>query len=192
MKDREEDILDKEKELFYMFYTLTMLHYRGISVSETVKMSLQCLRDWFFMSGEIRYLELAILQMRVCFELEISPGENLELYQQICEIAQIDVDRFLNEKLYLVKKVRLNQTQVRKLFRKWMPSRSNPMTITEVTDDVISKIKQKQIGSYIYSCRSIDSKEDVNFVQMDIYELIINQNECFFIDLKNFQLYAFL
>ena len=87
------------------------------------------------------------------------------------------------------KRVKLTKAQIRSMIGRWRPSRENPMTIGELVEDIIKKVKEHQTGRYIYRyCRSdCTSGEDA-----EIYELVVGREESYFYDVRKFRFYTFM
>ena len=89
----------------------------------------------------------------------------------------------------LGKRIKLTRSQVRGMIGRWRPSRDSPMTIGELVDDIIRKVKNHEEGRYIYQYHRTDvtTKEDI-----EVYELVINKDESYFYDVKKFRFYTFM
>ena len=63
------------------------------------------------------------------------------------------------------------------------------MTIGELVEEIIKKVKEHQTGRYIYRyCRSdCTSGEDA-----EIYELVVGREESYFYDVRKFRFYTFM
>ncbi len=85
--------------------------------------------------------------------------------------------------------MKLTKAQIRSMIGRWRPSRENPMTIGELVEDIIKKVKEHQTGRYIYRyCRSdCTSGEDA-----EIYELVVGREESYFYDVRKFRFYTFM
>lgn len=177
--------------LSIIVYTLQTLHSKGILIQDTIQMSLVCLRDWYQMSRDSRYLELALLQMRACFELGISGERNIVLYNQICELANVDLEEVMKQGLGLAERVKPNKSQVRGMIGKWMPTKDNPMTINQVVEDIIDKVINRKEGDYYYCYKKSNRNTIDDMKHEENYKLIITKTECYFIDLNKFFIYLF-
>ena len=182
---RNEENLDQS--LYCMIYTLEILHYKGLSIRGTIRESLGYLKNWYQMTGERRYLELAVLQIRAGFQLKMLSAEDLEFYHEMCEQMSLTLEDILKENLLIAKEVKLNRAQIKGMIRKWMPSKKNPMTIMQVVDDIIDKVTNQRFGHYYYRY----TRGQGDNTQEDIYELAINESECYFLDIKDFKMYTF-
>lgn len=185
--------LDREDNdmLFSTIYTLQTLQNNGIRIQDTIQMSLTYLIDWYQMSGDSRYLELALLQMRACFELGISGEHNIALYTRICELAHIELEEVMKQRLGLAKRIKPNKSQVRRMIGKWMPSKDNPLTIHQVVEDIIDKVVNKKEGAYYYCYKKSSRNTIEDIKQENLYKLIVTKSECYFIDLHKFIIYFF-
>ena len=183
--------IDDRKNIYQMLYAMEMLSYRGISISETIELSLSYYMENYKSSKDIRYLELAVLQVKAGLEFGIMTEKNLLLYNQVCCLYGMSFDGILKKELYVSKKIKLSKPQVRKVFRKWMQSKTNGMTLSELVDDVICKVSNKIEGHYIYCYKKYDTTEKQESLKNDIYHLIVNDTECYLFDLKGFIVYTF-
>ena len=174
------------QELYCNIYALEMLKIRGIDVNLAVETSLRYLLELLKNSPDMRLLDVAFMQIRAVNEIEKLSPEVMALSKQICECAGISSEDILKKELYLAHEVRLNRSQVRRMIRKWMPSRKNPMTIGEVTDDILDKVENNREGEYYYSYCAGNAK------YKDIYKLVVHNPDSYFIDIKNFQIYRFI
>lgn len=68
------------------------------------------------------------------------------------------------------------------MIKRWPASPNQKIKIDEVVDDIISKAKNKEIGISYYECS----------VTKDVYELVINENEILFHDLKRGRFFTLL
>ena len=181
-----------DKDQYYMLYTLYFLSYKGVSVEETICMNLKFLKDWYIMSGNTQYIELALLQLKVAVSLGVSFKKYMELCKDICFLAKTDMDDIVKQRIVQTKTVPLTRPQIKNIIRKWMPSRDNPMTISEVIDDIISKVENNEIGHYFYTYGKAKKNTEYSRIREDNYELVITETESYFVDLKNFQFYIFI
>lgn len=115
-----------------------------------------------------------------------------EKNQTICDILNVThqtIENFCPKGYLPGKRVKLTKTQVRSMIGRWKPSKTNPMTIGELVEDIIRKVKEHQTGRYIYHyCRTdCVSKEDA-----EIYELVVNEDESYFHDVRKFRFYTFM
>ena len=163
------DKAEERENMYIMMFTLQSLQNYGLSVKKTVERSLDYLWEWYQESGEERYLLLAKQHMQ----------------------AYVNMGFALNEQNQTIpgKRVKLTKAQIRSMIGRWRPSRENPMTIGELVEDIIKKVKEHQTGRYIYRyCRSdCTSGEDA-----EIYELVVGREESYFYDVRKFRFYTFM
>ena len=63
------------------------------------------------------------------------------------------------------------------------------MTINEVIEEIIDRVKNHAEGRYIYQySRTFGSTQE----EPEVYELVINEEESYFYDVKNFRFYTFM
>jgi hypothetical protein len=80
-------------------------------------------------------------------------------------------------------KLKLNKHQIKNVIRRWSPSKYHTMPINEVIDDIIFKVKNKEIGIYSYSSNAKPgiTEDDLS---NDTYELIITPIDAYFRDIR--------
>ena len=183
--------IDDMKIIYQMLYAMEMLSYKGISITETIELSLNYYIENYKSSKDERYLELAALQVKAGLEFGIMTEKSLFLYNEVRSLAGMSFDDILKKELFISKKMKLSKSQIRKIFRKWMPSKTNGMPLSELVDDVIYKVSNKITGSYIYCYRKYDTTENEDKLKNDIYHLVVNDTECYLFDLKGFTVYTF-
>ena len=184
-------LIDDRQIIYQMMYAMEMLSYKGISISKTIERSLKYYLENYKSSKDERYLDLAMIQVKAGLEFEIMTENALVLYNEACYLSGIDFDEILKKELFVSKKIKLNKSQVRRVFRKWMRSKTNEMTISELIDDVIYKVSNKVTGSYTYCYRKYDTSENEDKLKNDIYHLVVNETESYLFDLKEFTVYTF-
>lgn len=169
-----------------MMYTFSILHYHGESVGRTLLMSIERLQDYYRETGNQHFIELAEWELLAYLSIGFSIPQDLMIEQFIQE-------RNIREKAQYGKrgkKVLANKSQVRAMIGKWMPSRTMPMTIGEVVDDIIEKVNCKSLGTWQYAYRRKSNVKNDTMGE-ERYELIITEQECFFWDLKNNKFFIF-
>ena len=159
------------KDLYTMMFSLQTLQNQGITIRETVYKSLDKLLLWNKESENSKYLELALLHMQAYANMGFALDEENKTIREI------------------LKKTGLTRSQVRGMIGRWRPSRDSPMTIGELVDDIIRKVKNHEEGRYIYQYHRTDvtTKGDI-----EVYELVINKDESYFYDVKKFRFYTFM
>ena len=127
-----------------MMYTFSILHYNGEPLGRTLLMSIERLQDYYRETGNQHFIELAEWELLAYLSLGFSIPHNSMIEQFIQE-------RNIREKAQYEKrgkKVLANKSQVRAMIGKWMPSRTMPMTIGEVVDDIIEKVNSRSLGTW--------------------------------------------
>ena len=172
-----------------MMFSLQTLQNYGISIKETIENSLVHLWRWYQQSGEEKYLALAEQHMQAYVNMGFALDEKNQTICDILNVTHQTIENFCPKGYLPGKRVKLTKTQVRSMIGRWKPSKTNPMTIGELVEDIIRKVKEHQTGRYIYHyCRTdCVSKEDA-----EIYELVVNEDESYFHDVRKFRFYTFM
>lgn len=178
----------KMKELYVMMFALESLHNRGITVRETIMESLQNLLEWYRQSGKEKYMELALLHMQAYANMGFGLDEEEPVVQEILSITGKTRNDFFPRGYVFGKKIKITKPQIRSMIGRWRPSGENPMTIDEVVDDIMRKLKQHKPGKYIYQ---YDRKISFGETEPEVYELVISDEESYFYDVKKFRFYTF-
>lgn len=179
----KEENYDRLRTMIYSMYTL---QYKGISVQETVRMTLQNIMKWYQISEDERYLEMITIHLQAYVNMGHALNPEETQVRQALELLGRQAADFRPSEPFLGKKVRLTHSQVRSMLGKWRPTQQNPMTVNEVVEDIIRKVSEKQYGCYIYEYRRFAGKEVENG---NIYELIVGEEESYFYDVMNFRFY---
>lgn len=190
MTDADRKGRSEERENMYItMFTLQSLQNYGISIKETVERSLEYLWEWYQETGEEKYLLLARQHMQAYVNMGFALNEQNQTICDIMNALHQTIADFCPKDCLPGKRVKLTRAQVRSMIGRWRPSRENPMTIGELVEDIIKKVKEHQTGRYIYRyCRrDCSSGEDV-----EIYELVVGGEESYFHDVRKFRFYTFM
>lgn len=177
------------KDLYTMMFSLQTLQNQGITIRETVYKSLDKLLLWNKESENSKYLELALLHMQAYANMGFALDEENKTIREILKKTGKTREYFFPKGYLLGKRIKLTRSQVRGMIGRWRPSRDSPMTIGELVDDIIRKVKNHEEGRYIYQYHRTDvtTKGDI-----EVYELVINKDESYFYDVKKFRFYTFM
>ncbi len=179
-----------EKEIKLIEIALFSLHYRGIGIKSSIECIVSYLKEQFELSGDLRYLETALLNIQAYLNLGFVYEEKAECFNQVLKLYNCQREDVFLKSQYDKKCVRLNRNQIKKMIGRWRPSKENPMKIAEVVDDILDKVENKKLGHYYY--HYISSYEKSRKKQnADMYELVVLEDECFFVDVKNQKYYTF-
>ena len=186
------EIMEIEKEEVQMtIYTLQSLCFKGISIPETVRMSLENLVQWYESANDSKYIHTALVQICALSEMGMMRDSDVELYKKVYEHAEWGEEELWKHHLFITKKIKPNKSQVKALIRKWMPSRNNPMTIAEVVDDILDKVKNCKQGHYYYCYERKNQRKQSDQNGRDIYKLVIESHQSFLLDIKAAKCYTF-
>lgn len=169
----------RKEDMEALVYTLRSLHYRGISIDQTLNKSVHHLKQFYELTNDREYLILAIMHMKAYSELGFAgiSSENEALFDEILSLAQVEKEVLFRFKLYTSQKIKLNKSQVRSMIGKWSVTRAMPMSKNQVVNDIIEKVSNRVEGHYFYI-----HKYKGGELGEDRYELVINGEECFFHD----------
>lgn len=169
-----------------MMYSLHSLHYAGIPVTKTVRLSLGQVMIWYTETLDGRYLELAELYMQAYVNLGYVLDDGQPEISKLLGLLGKTKKDFYPDAFALVRRVRLTRPQVRSMIGKWKPSKENPMTISQVVDDIIAKAAGHQEGRYVYVYNRKYAGADA---EPELYELVIGKDTCYFYDVNNLRFY---
>ena len=183
------DIKDNEyKEICVMMYSMWTLHYREISLAETLRSSLHMILGWYQNTGDKKLLELIRLHLQAYVNTGNSLNPEMEEIRTALETLGEDQEAFRPDAGFGGRKIQLTRAQVRSMIGRWRPTKENPMSIHEVVDDIIAKVSGHQKGRYLYTYHRFAGSDDEI---PDAYELIIEEQGSYFYDVSNFRFYTF-
>lgn len=182
----------QEEDVMSMVYTLEILSCRGLTIRGTVYKSLIWLKNWYEQQGDRGYLELALLQLCALCQMGLAQERDEALYREICALADTSMECLMENCAGISRHIKVSRQGIYSLIGKWMPNKKNPMTKSEVVEDILDKLVNHREGQYYYyyekSCIGSNRPETA---KKDLYKLVINQEESFFLDLKQFRIYTF-
>lgn len=182
----------EEDSIMSMIYMLETLNCRGLTVRGTVRKNLNWLKKWYDQESDQEYLELALLQICALFRMGLVKEEDFALYNDICTLADTSMEELLEGYTSMAKSIKVSRQGIYSLIGKWMPSKKNPMKKSDVVDDIIDKLVNHKEGQYYYCYEKSQSGNNYSeMIKKDVYKLIINREESFFLDLKQFRIYTF-
>lgn len=187
MKERIE-----EESVMSMIYTLEALNSRGLTVRGTVRRNLNWLKKWYTQEEDREFLELALLQICAVFRMGLVKEADIALYNDICALADTTMEELLGNYTSMAKTIKLSRQGIYGLIGKWMPSRKNPIKKSDVVEDIMDKLVNHREGQYYYCYEKGQSGNSYpEMMRKDLYKLVINREESFFLDLKQFRIYTF-
>lgn len=158
------------------------VQYKNISVKDTFLMAVNQLYQYYLNSNDINYLETAMLHIQAYLEMGFPYENGKNLYDNILEKLGTTKELEFPKRFYVSKTIKLNKTQVKSMIKKWPTSPHQEWKIDEIVEDIMEKVKNKKIGIYYYKCA----------VTNDVYELVINEIEMFFHDIRRGIFYTFV
>ena len=157
------------------------VHYKNLSISNTITVAIQQLVYYYESTNNLNYLEVATLYIQAYLEMGFSYEDNKLVFDKILYELGTTRERKFPHKFFVNRKIKINKTQIRSMFNRWPASPHQKMKIGDVVDDIMRKLNEKELGIFYYQCA----------VTGDMYELVINEQEQFFHDLKRGIFYSF-
>ena len=183
--------IDRES-ILSMMYTLEMLSSRGLTVRGTVRKNLNWLKKWYSQEMDQEYLELALLQICALFGMGLIKKDDMTLYNEICSLADTSMEELLENCTCISKRVKVSRQGIYSLIGKWMPGKKNPMKKSDVVEDIMDKLINHRQGQYYYCYeRYYVGNKSPETEKKNMYKLVINQEESYLFDLKQFRIYIF-
>lgn len=153
---------------------------RDVLLIQSVEKSLECYEE----EPKEAFLLGALLEIQAYLELGFSYRPNSELFDEVLRKCGKTRQQVFPKPFYAAKLVKLNRSQVRNMLRKWSGSPQNTMPVTEVVEDIIRKVQNREKGVHYY-------RNYLAATTPDIYELVIQEEECYFHDIKCERYYVF-
>ena len=159
----------------------------GVPREQTLILSMEQLLRFYECNPLEEYLTGALIQIQAYLELGMDYRKHADLFEKILDLCGLDKNEVFPRRYYGAVKVKLNKTQVRGMLRRWVPSRRGGLRIGQVVEDIMEKVSQNEKGVYYY-------RNELNDPHMgdDIYELIIEEEDVYFHDIKCDRYYVFI
>lgn len=161
--------------------------YIGFPISGMYEAAITRLKQYYEETNEVEYLEAALLHIRAYMEMGYDYDDRKELFDYVLKELDIERGTIFPKVYYNARKVKLVKSQVRKLIMRW-PTSKQRMGINEVVEDIISKVKNKEIGIHYYNSDPTPDNPDTSG---DLYELVIGESETYFHDIKRRKYFTF-
>lgn len=161
--------------------------YIGFPISGIYEAAIERLKQYYEETKEDAYLEAALLHIRAYMEMGYDYDDKKELFDYV--LSHLGTERRIEfPKLYYApKRIKLTKGQVRTMIQKW-PASKHRMAISDVVDDIINKVKNKEIGIHYYNSNPTPDKPGSTG---DLYELVIGEEESYFHDIKRRKYFTF-
>lgn len=158
----------------------------GVNRERTLILSIGHIMEFYENDPKREYLVGALLHIQAYLELGLDYRLHQELFEKIMEECNLEKDDVFPRRFYTAKRVKLNKSQVRGMIRKWSTSPKNKLQIQQVVQDIMEKVSNQEQGVYYYHNHTSPSGRDD-----DLYELVIQGEECYFHDMKLERYYVF-
>lgn len=161
--------------------------YIGFPISGIYEAAIERLKQYYIETKDQTYLEAALLHIHAYMEMGYDYDDKRELFDYV--LSRLGTERNIEfPKLYYISKsIKLTKTQVRTMIQRWPTSR-NRMALNDVIADIISKVKNKDIGIHYYNSNPTPNKPGSSG---DLYELVIGEEESYFHDIKRRKYFTF-
>ena len=174
--------LEKNIQMDALKAAYSSLPYAGISIKKTLIMQIKHWKDLYEESGDKKYLEEALLRIKVYVQFGFDYKDYRSIFMSILDILDLtEKDLFMGIPGF--KKSKLTKTDVKGMLGSWKVSDQNLMTVTQTVEDIISKVKNKDVGIHIYKY----TRGQIKYY----YELVITEEYCYLRDKRNRKNYVF-
>lgn len=157
------------------------VQYKNISVKDTMIEAVEQLYQYYEITMDEGYLEIAFFHIQAYLEMGFPYEEREEVFDNILKNLGKRRELEFPKKFYCAKKVKLNKTQVRSMLGRWPTSSRQGMKVQEVVEDIIRKVENREEGVWYYKCEMTE----------EMYELVISEQNMFFHDLRRCIFYTF-
>ncbi|QBE95953.1 hypothetical protein PMF13cell1_01479 [Blautia producta] len=158
----------------------------GFTVSQVLLDSIEYLYNDFIVLGKRELLTQAVVHIQSYLEMGFVYDDKKLLFDSILEALGTEKKYLFPKQYYAAKKVKLNKNAVRRIIKKWPRTKNRQFSIDELINDIIDKVKNKKIGVYHYQS-TLGKKENI----VGLYELVIDNRECYFHDMICKKYYVF-
>lgn len=156
----------------------------GVAREHTLIQGVRSMRTFYENDPKEEYLLGALLQIQAYLEIGFTYRSHADLFDDILGRMNLTRQDVFPKRFYAATRVKLNKSQVRSMIRRWSGAPQNIMKITQVVEDILDKVKRQEQGVHYYVNHTAG-------VEPDVYELVIQEEECFFHDLKWERYYVF-
>ncbi len=165
---------------------LGSLAYQELSVTKTLGQIVKKLCAYYQEFLDEKYLELALLYIKVYLEMGFVYEESKEVFEEVFRLLGEDKENYY-EMLCASsgEKKKYSKSDVRSMIRRWSSSKYHTKTIDEVVEDILEKVEKQTKGIYYYH-----SNENPKQAHMDeVYELVIGDFESYLHDINRNKYY---
>lgn len=166
---------------------LNSLCYLNFTIRECLNRIVSAIVKCYRMESDKNYLKCAIMYIQAYLEMGYSYEDSADLFDYVLGELGTNRKTMFPKKFYLAHQIKLNKSQVRSMIGKW--NATNTISITEVVEDIIDKVKNCKEGIYYY--RNKTGKTLATEFREEIYELVVSHDECFFHDVKRKKYFTF-
>nr|WP_297932776.1 hypothetical protein [uncultured Blautia sp.] len=183
--------VSRNEEISAIKMAMSSLHYEGISIKATFFLCIERLLIYYDEFNDISYIKIAYRYILAYLQMGFIYSDYEDLFDKIAELLGTSRTQIILESGECGKKIKLNKYQIRKIIRRWSSSKYHTMTIDEVIEDIIFKVRNKLVGIYRYNS---NKKPDISDEDLsnDLYELIVTFEESYLRDVRRGKYYTFM
>lgn len=183
---RDGKVNDSKENVAALKLMLGSLAYQELSITKTVEQVVTRLCRYYQEFSDKKYLELALLYIKVYLEMGFVYDELKEVFEQALILWGEPKEAFY--KAFEVsgsEKKKYSKNEIKSMIRRWSSSKYHTKTIDEVVEDIQEKVEKQSHGIYYYH-----SNENPKQSHMDeVYELVIGEHESYLHDISRNKYY---
>ncbi len=161
---------------------------RGLNSRDSLLSSISYLRWKYELTGEKEYLFKTISHIYAYLELGFPYERGKQEFLKVTSYLDIDIDYIFPEQKWRNQKILLTKTNIRNLLGRWNPG-LHCMKISDVVEDIIEKVQNRQEGEYLYHSGKILTQEGSETLWENTFKLYIEENEAILQDVNRQKYY---
>ena len=163
----------------------------GLNSKKVLLNSIEWLRCQYEITQDESFLIKAVWHIYAYLELGY-PYISGELeFNRILNCLQLDINTVFPKKGWAYKKVALKKSNINQILGRWHPHFQS-MKIEAAILDIIDKVENKKIGSFIYHCGKMLEQKDNKALWEKTFVLRVTEDEAVLQDVNKSNTYSFL
>lgn len=177
----------KRKDVEAVKLALKVAMRKGVHAQETLIGSIRFQVECYRWSEDERYLLSAMVSLQAYMELGFPYGEYKTEFDELMEKMGTFRELQFAGQYFPVAVIPLTKARIKTVIGIWSTSKYHTMSIAEVLEDIMEKVRNREVGSYEYhSNLQADSRKD------RVFELLISDGASYLHDVQKDQYYLFL
>ena len=161
---------------------------QGIPVNETMVGTIDFLYDCYRWSEDRRYLLGALTSLQAYLELGYKYEDYREKFDQLMKDLGTYRELQFGGLHFPLAVIPLSKTKIKSVIGTWNASKYHTMPVADMLEDIIRKVKNKEVGRYEYhSNYQPDSRKPDR-----VFELLVGEDASYFYDVQRDQYYMFV